>query len=236
MIKYSKKILKFLNSITNQRPRIVIQHILKHGYITSEELKNKYEYNHPPRAIRDVRELGIPIVTTMIKGTDGRYIGKYEFGDLNNINIKISKAHGRSAFSKKLKDALVKTYGPICFIYNEKMDESCLQVDHRIPYEIGGECSKSNIDNFMLLSPSANRAKSWTCEHCNNWTQKKPEFCLKCFWAHPEDYDHVAGKKIKLVSIMFSGDEVADYNKLISISNNNPVQKTIKQIIHEHLE
>ena len=56
------------------------------------------------------------------------------------------------------------------------MDATKLQVDHRIPYEIGGEHDEKDIDYFMLLSPSANRAKSWTCEHCKNWEVKNPSF------------------------------------------------------------
>lgn len=75
------------------------------------------------------------------------------------------------------------------------MDERQLQVDHRVPYEIGGEHGGKDIDSYMLLSPSANRAKSWTCEHCPNWTVKDVRFCMKCFWAHPENYDHVAGEE-----------------------------------------
>jgi hypothetical protein len=39
---YSKEFLDLLNSVTAKRPRIVIQHILKHGYITSQELKDEY--------------------------------------------------------------------------------------------------------------------------------------------------------------------------------------------------
>ena len=36
-------------SVTAKRPRTVIDHILQYGYITTEELKEKYGYNHPPR-------------------------------------------------------------------------------------------------------------------------------------------------------------------------------------------
>lgn len=51
MSDYSKEFLELLSSVTAKRPRTVIEHILKHGYITSEELKEAYGYNHPPRAI-----------------------------------------------------------------------------------------------------------------------------------------------------------------------------------------
>lgn len=56
MTKYPKEFLDMLNSVEAKRPKTVIQHILRHGFITSEELKNTYGYNHPPRAVRDVRE------------------------------------------------------------------------------------------------------------------------------------------------------------------------------------
>lgn len=63
MSDYPKEFLDLLNSVEKTRPRTVIQHILKHGFVTTEELKNIYGYDHPPRAARDVRELGIPLDT-----------------------------------------------------------------------------------------------------------------------------------------------------------------------------
>ena len=63
MKKLPKSFLSKLNSIEAKRPKTVIQHILKHGYITTEELETLYGYQHPPRAARDVRELGIPLIT-----------------------------------------------------------------------------------------------------------------------------------------------------------------------------
>lgn len=233
---YPKEFLELLESVSDKRPRTVIQHILKYGYITTEELKDKYGYNHPPRAARDVRELGIPLVTYRVTGPDGRKIAAYKFGDPSEAKNVLSKAAGRTVLSKALKQALIEKYGPKCFIYLETMDENILQVDHRVPYEIGGEQDEDDLDCFMLLSPSANRAKSWTCEHCSNWQKKDAEFCLSCFWAHPEKYDHVAGKLEKVVSIVFSGNEIDDYNKLIELAGEETAQDTIKRIIHERLK
>ncbi len=232
---YPREFLDLLESVTEKRPRTVIQHILKNGYITSQELKDIYGYNHPPRAIRDVREYGIPVITYRILGVDGRSIAAYKFGDPKDVQKVLSKAAGRTVLSKALKQALIEKYGSKCFIYMEEMDEGILQVDHRVPYEIGGEHDEKDIDCFMLLSPSANRAKSWTCEHCGNWDKKDESFCLKCFWAHPEDYEHVAGKFEKAISIIFTGDEIEDYNKLIELSGEKTAQETIKKILHEYL-
>lgn len=236
MSKYSKDFLELLNSVTAKRPRTVIQHILEHGFITSEELKNTYGYNHPPRAIRDVRELGIPLVTYRVPDSSGRSIAAYKFGDPEAIQNRLSKSAGRTVLSKALKKALIEKYGAKCFVYLEKMDDDILQVDHRIPYEIGGEHSEDEIDYYMLLSPSANRAKSWTCEHCENWERKDSSFCLRCFWAYPENYDHVAGRYEKIISLVFTGDEIKDYNKLINMVGEEKAQSVIKEIIHKHLK
>ena len=180
---YSEEFLALLNSVTAKRPRTVIQHILEHGYVTSQDLKDLYGYNHPPRAIRDVREQGIPLETYRIEGTDGRRIAAYRFGDPDDIENAISKSAGRTALSKALKQALIEKYGARCFIYHEIMNENILQVDHRVPYEIGGEPDEKDIEKYMLLCPSANRAKSFTCENYENWVTKDIAFCVVCYWA-----------------------------------------------------
>lgn len=72
MSDYPKEFLNLLELVKAKRPKTVIQHILEHGYITSQELKDIYGYNHPPRAVRDVREYGIPLETYRVQGSDGR--------------------------------------------------------------------------------------------------------------------------------------------------------------------
>ena len=236
MKKYPKSFLDKLNSVTAKRPKTVIQHILKHGFVTTEELEQLYGYKHAPRAARDVRELGIPLEIYRVKSSDGRTIGAYRFGDPALAENVVSKTAGRTALSKVLKKALIDKFGAKCFIYLQPMDEKILQVDHRIPYEIGGEQDESDLDCFMLLSPSANRAKSWTCEHCPNWENKNAEFCVKCFWAHPENYSHIAGKEQRQIIITFTGDEIEDYNKLIALVGINKAEETIKEMIGKFID
>jgi len=235
-MEYSQEFLDFLNSIMAKRARTVIQHIIKHGFITSEELKDTYGYDHPPRAVRDVREHGVPIITYRITGNNGRSIAAYKFGDPSDVSNNLSKTAGRTVLTKALKQALIAKYGSKCFIYLENMDEAILQIDHRVPYEIDGEQDDKNVDVFMLLSPSANRAKSWTCEHCENWIKKDRDFCIRCFWAHPENYDHVAGKYEKVITIVFTGNEIEDYQKLIELAGEKTAQETIKKILREYLK
>lgn len=235
MKKYTKDILKRLNDIKDKRPSTVIQHILKHGFITTEELEKLYNYSHPPRAARDVRERGINLVTYKVKSSNGKTIGAYKFGDPIFIDNKISKVAGRTALSDSLKKALIDKYGSKCFIYLQQIDEKQLQVDHRIPYEIGGEQDENEIDCYMLLSPSANRAKSWTCEHCINWSIKNIEFCEHCFWAHPENYTHIAGEEGRQIVITFTGNEIEDYNKLIELVGLEKAEETIKDLVANYI-
>jgi len=82
-----REFVKKCKAVTAKRPRTVIDHILKHGQITTEELKEKYGYNHPPRAARDVKEQGIPLEMFRVTGSDGRKIGAYRFGDPKKVAV-----------------------------------------------------------------------------------------------------------------------------------------------------
>ena len=234
-MKLSKSDLRKLNLIKDKRPSTVIQHIIKHGFITTEELAKDYGYEHAPRAARDVRERGVNLVTYRVKSSDGRNIAAYKFGEPVFVDNKVSKTAGRTALSSALKKALVDKYGAVCFVYLQPMEERVLQIDHRIPYEIGGE-QEDNIDCYMLLSPSANRAKSWTCEHCPNWTKKDIVFCNSCFWAHPENYTHIAGKEERQIIVTFTDNEIEDYNKLIELVGQEKAEDTIKDLISKFIK
>jgi hypothetical protein len=210
---YPKEFLALCASVTAKRPRTVIDHILKHGQITTEELKNTYGYNHPPRAARDVKENGIPIERVTVTGSDGRKIAAYRFGD--PAKVKVRRFDGRTGLSKQIKDALIAKYGCRCFIYLEEMPEAALQIDHRVPFEVDGESETMLPEEFMLLSGSANRAKSWSCEHCDNWNNAKDrEVCLTCYWAYPENHTHVAMQKLRRVDLLWQGEDTAQYERL----------------------
>ncbi len=109
MSEFSEKLLELCRKVNAKRPRTVIEHILQHGQITTEELKEKYGYNHPPRAVRDVREHGISVETFRVTGSDGRKIAAYRFGDIKQA--RTGKLKGRTVLSKKLKEALLVKHG-----------------------------------------------------------------------------------------------------------------------------
>ncbi len=233
MAKYPKEFLELCRSVTGKRARTVIDHILKHGQISTEELKTKYGYNHPPRAARDVKEHGIPLERVTVVGSDGRKIAAYRFADPSKV--KFRRLAGRTGLSKQIKQALIQKYGCQCFIYLEELPEAQLQIDHRVPYEVAGDVGgQSSPDDFMLLSGSANRAKSWSCEHCENWRNlKKREVCLSCYWAYPEEYSHIAMQPVRRVDLLWQGEEVAQYDQLKKDARTAgmPIPQFVKDII-----
>ncbi|MHB8628019.1 MAG: HNH endonuclease [Aggregatilineales bacterium] len=205
--------LALLRSITAKRPRTVIDHILQHGYITTEELK-AYGYNHPPRAARDVREQGIPLETFRVKGSDGRSIAAYRFGDLTQT--RRDRVGGRKAFSKDFKHQLLDKAARRCAICADQVEERYLQIDHRIPYEVSGDPNEGerHTADYMLLCGSCNRAKSWSCEHCANLVEKKTEVCRSCYWADPDDYVHIALRAVRRLDVVWTESETEVYEQL----------------------
>ena len=235
MADYPEEFLERCRSITAKRAKTVIDHLLEHGYITTEELRDRYGYGHPPRAARDVREMGIPLETFSVTASNGRRISAYRFGDLTSLYPR--KSAGRTALSKELKDRLIEKYGRKCFIYSEEMDEHLLQIDHRVPYEIAGDDQEStDTDDYMLLCGSANRAKSWSCEHCDNWKQKDREICRTCYWAHPEQYLHVAMHEVRRLDLMWAADDVGQYDRLKEEADTHgaSMPNFVKDILHRH--
>ncbi len=90
----------------------------------------------------------------------------------------------------------------------------------------------------MLLCGSANRAKSWSCERCDNWIGVKDKsICLSCYWAYPENYAHIAMRQVRRVDLLWEGDDVEIYEKLklraIDLEKKNPA--FVKEIIEREI-
>ena len=107
--------MRHCKAVSAKRPKTVIDHILKHGFITTQELKDRYGYNHPQRAVRDVKEHGIPIEMLRVEGSDGRKIAAYRFGD--PAKARPGQQVGRTVLGRELKSNLVALHGERCAIY-----------------------------------------------------------------------------------------------------------------------
>lgn len=202
----SKELLEKVSKVTSLRPKTILDHLVKHGSITTKEITVLYGYEHAPRAIADIKEEGIPISKTMVS-VDGKRMARYVFGDPSKIEH--NKLGGRQVFSKSFKTNLVALYGSKCNITLEDYDPKYLQIDHRIPYMVGGESSgdERTTEKFMLLCASAQRQKSWACENCINLLQNRDiAVCQTCYWAYPENYEHVAGRYEKRIDMVFQDE------------------------------
>lgn len=236
---YPTEFLEHLKAITNKRARIVVEHILKYGFVTTEQLEAQYGYKHPPRAARDVREQGIPLETFRTKNAEGRTIAAYRFGDLSKI--RQDKLGGRKTFSTEFKNSLIALYGSHCAVCGGEYEGRYLQIDHRIPYEVAGDIGDMNrqAQDYMRLCASCNRAKSWSCEHCINEIELKSlEICQSCYWAHPESYTHIALREIRRLDITWAENETEQYEQLKALAEqaNQSVVDFVKGLIRRYLE
>ena len=232
-----EEFLAKLAAVTGKRPRTVIDHILQHGHITTEELRDLYGYGHPPRAVKDVTDLGIPIERFSVKGKDGRTIAAYRFGDPTAPG-GIHQT-GRTTFSKQFKKLLMQRDGGKCGICGGVFESRYLQIDHRIPYQVAGQTpGEPNPDDYMLLCSSCNRAKSWSCEHCKNGVEdKNPDVCRSCYWANPGNYQHVALMPIRRLDLTWTGEEVSEHDKLKELSQEarEELPEFVKAILRKNL-
>src|SRR5438094_6870855 len=108
----SPELRAYIETIKAKRAKTVLDHVLKQGYITTDELKSLYGYEHPPRAARDVREQGIPLETFRVKDSHGRSIGAYRFADPSAVRKGVLA--GRKVFSKEFKQRLAEKNGNRC--------------------------------------------------------------------------------------------------------------------------
>lgn len=227
--------LELLNNVTGKRARIVVDHILEYGFITTEDLEQQYGYKHPPRAVADVRDQGIPIETFTTTSSTGQAIAGYRFGD--PADAVSGQTGGRRNFPKGLKTQLYKEQSGRCGICNQPYASRYLQIDHRIPYIVAGEVEDMGASSsFMLLCRSCNRAKSWSCEHCPNGIQQKDEMiCQTCYWVVPDRYQHMATRQERRLDIIWTDDEVTEFDQLLNQADKD-IRQYIKQILKAFLD
>ena len=233
--KLPQDFLDRLGHVTGKRSRVVVDHILEHGFVTTDELEQIYGYMHPPRAVRDVREQGIPIDTYRVKSSDGRTIAAYRFGEPAEVREK--QHRGRATLPRKFRTELFELQEGRCAICNGHFVARELQIDHKVPYEVVGDSDFEENDTspYMLLCGSCNRAKSWSCENCPNWQEKEAAICEMCYWAEPVSYTHVALKEIRRADLIWAGDdEVNTFAQIASSSRRS--QQSIPDYIKELLK
>lgn len=229
--------LKQLAAVKNKRAKTVIDLILQNGSVSTEDLK-ALGYDHPPRAARDVMDLGIPLVTSYDKrSATGRRMASYRFGDPSEL--RSDRTGGRRAFPKTFKRQIIAIDGSRCNICSGQFGDRYLQIDHRVPYEVGGDSVELDVKDHQLLDSSCNRAKSWSCEHCENWTDlKNPKICKTCYWATPESYEHIAMRKIRRLDVIWEESEIEDYDSIKTQADraNEAMPDFVKTVLRKKIQ
>lgn len=228
---FPQAIMEKAASITGKRARIVVDTIIEKGLITTEDLKER-GYNHPPRAVKDVTDQGLPLVRSWARGRDGRRMASYTFGEASQI--RNDRMGGRQVFSKGFKNQLFQAHSSKCAICSARLDARYLQVDHRVPYEVAGDSGRNDLDAYMPLCGSCNRAKSWSCEHCGNWRDTKdPGICGTCYWAAPEEYSHIAEAPTRRLDVTWNREEIGDYDSLHEAARQAriPLPEFVKRVL-----
>ncbi|MFB2770385.1 hypothetical protein ACE1AT_14000 [Pelatocladus sp. BLCC-F211] len=81
-------------------------------------------------------------------------------------------------------------------------------------------------------------AKSWSCEHCENWNSiKDKSICLSCYWAYPESYTHIAMRQVRRIDLIWQGKDVEIYEilKQQAIKLGKQIPEFVKEIIEREM-
>lgn len=215
--KVKAKAEQYLSAKPNSRAAKAIREMLSRGVVTTDDLA-ALGYNHPPRAIQDVKDATLPVIQKIVLRQDGKRMASYRFPTASEAVAGRAFGGGRLNITPAFRRELMQHYGEADTITGAKLPRIMLTVDHRVPFQVGGDAGleSGDVTQFMLLDRSMQRVKAWACQHCPNVTEGllNPEICKRCFWAFPESYDHVATQSIRRTDVVWQGDDVPLHDRL----------------------
>ncbi|WP_090970360.1 HNH endonuclease [Nocardioides exalbidus] len=188
------------------RARKALEFMLEHGSVTTGDLKAA-GYDHPPRAVRDVKDAGLMVESKLVN-VGGTRMSRYTLLDTMSEGFV-----QRRPISNAFRNALFDQHDHRCAVCGEKFITRMLQADHRVPFAIGGDPAPE-LQHYMPLCGSDNRAKSMSCENCPNWSVRDVDTCKTCYWHDPAHYSHVATVDERRLAITARGMDVANFDQL----------------------
>jgi hypothetical protein len=216
------------------RARKVLEYLIEHGTISTHDIESKLGESHAPRAVADLKDAGVPVVQEGYISVAGKRRGLYRLDPTAPIRAGMT---GRTGFSTAFKKRLIEHYGTKCAVCGMTYESRYLQPDHRVPVLVGGDepDSERQVEDYMPLCRSCNRTKSIECERCPNGTDgHDPEVCPHCFWASPDDYDHVATMAERHDVLVWIGEaEIAD--RAAAVARAEEAGQTLSEYIKEML-
>lgn len=205
---YSDEFLEWAAKVpTSKRARKALKFLLERGAVTTGELKDA-GYDHPPRAVMDLKDAGFVIVSQNVN-VGGKRMSQYTLVDSMSDDFA-----QRKPIPNPFRKKLFEEHGYRCAVCGGVFIMRMLQADHRVPFWIGGDPDVFETKDFMPLCASDNRAKSMSCEMCPNWETRDPETCKTCYWHDPENYKHVATVDERRLTITVRGEGVGTIDAL----------------------
>lgn len=192
---------------TSKRAQRALEFLLERGSVTTRDLQ-AIGYDHPPRAIRDLKDAGFLIDSEMVT-VEGRRMSQYTL-----VDVMSAEFAQRKPIPHAFRQGLFEAHGYRCAVCGGVFITRMLQSDHRVPFHVGGDPEVFDISDFMPLCGSDNRAKSMSCENCPNWTIRNVETCRSCYWHDPEAYSHVATVEERRLTITARHGDVAIIDSL----------------------
>lgn len=221
----------------SRRARFVAWSIFEEGSVSTHTLQAN-GYDHPPRARKDLTDHGIRVLSGRGRNeATGRVMAIFTFAP--PAEVLTAEQAGRAALPRDFVRRVVEDSDHHCALCSGHFADRYLQVDHRVPYAIAGDAPDTQLDvaRFMAVCRSCNRAKSWTCEHCPNWTAQDPALCATCYWAAPEGYEHIATEPLRRLDLVWRGDETAEYDLLRVLAERmgEPLPDYVRAVLARHL-
>lgn len=68
--------------------------------------------------------------------------------------------------------------------------------------------------------------------------EKKPSICERCYWASPQDYQHIAFRSTRHLDVVWEQDEITTYDQLKqrAQAKQENLPEFVKAALKEHLE
>lgn len=67
---------------------------------------------------------------------------------------------------------------------------------------------------------------------------KDKSICLSCYWAYPENYEHIAMRQVRRLDLLWESDDIEMYEKLKqrAASLDKEIPMFVKEMIEREIE
>ena len=219
--------------------------LMNKGIITKYDFEStNVPISQAPRAIRDLKDHGIPIKTlerVNVPQSKSK-VSQYTFGDVADITV--ANKYGRMYNPTGMKDRLAKLHGNVCVFCGKELSGKDRELDHKLPVNIFGDLSpveRLNPDNYQLVCRKCNRLKREATSHgAFDDRQDGMEVVEHNYWYDPVQYRKNKSDSLFAQSIVIwntNNDlrlykEVSQYAK----ESNKSFQNSLKDIVKIGLE